>query len=188
MFEYVISVFNYFVFCLCFPWNWKSSSVFFAAQGFDIWDRDKWWHLDSNFKQIWRFLHLKYKLFCTIFVLKCLYDSLLGSDHLIHGEIAMLKDRRMGCKERDAYFSLRCYICTLSLALSFLTSFPFIYPPRQQQCDVLWELCTGARLTAVETTEAEKSVDLAFLLPEARMTQLQQGWGESKFKKKKKSH
>lgn len=131
MFEYVISVFNYFAFCLCFPWNWKSSSVIFAAQGFDMWDRDKWRHLDSNFRQLWRFLHLKYKIFCTIFILKCLYDSLLGSDHLIHVEIAMLKDRRMGCKARDAYFSLRCYICILSLALSLFSHFFSLNIPTQ---------------------------------------------------------
>lgn len=66
-----------------------------------------------------------------------------------------------------------------------LAFFPFIHPPREQQCDVLWELCAGARLTVIETTETEKYVDLTFLLPEARMTQLQHGWGESMLIKKK---
>lgn len=66
-----------------------------------------------------------------------------------------------------------------------LAFFPFIHPPREQQCDVLWELCAGARLTVIETTDTEKYVDLTFLLPEARMTQLQHGWGESMLIKKK---
>ena len=74
------------------------------------------------------------------------------------------------------------------LFLSALSSFAIIYPPGQWQCDILWELCTGARQASIETTEAENHVDLTFLLPEPRMTQLQHGWGESKLKNLVNSH
>lgn len=72
------------------------------------------------------------QIFCTIFILKFLYESLLGNSHLVYVEITMLKDRRMGCKEKNAYFSLWCYIYTLRLALSLCTHFLSLYIPTQR--------------------------------------------------------
>lgn len=67
--------------------------------------------------------HLKYKQTCTVFIRKFLRKSLQGSGHSVPVEIGILKDRRMGCKERGAYFSLWCYVCTHSLAVSFCMYF-----------------------------------------------------------------
>lgn len=139
---------------------------FLQVQGFDIWDREEWQCLHSTFKEIWWFQHLKCKAFCSILILKFRYEmhTLLGSGHLVHCISVYLETERWPV--RDAWFSLWCYICTLSLALSLcLAFFPF-HPPREQQCDILWELCAGARLTVIETTETEK---YTFLLTEARM-------------------
>lgn len=73
---------------------------FLQVQGFDIWDREEWQHMDSTFRQIWRFLHLKYKVFCPILILKFLYERyiFLGTCHLVHLEITILRDRRMSYK------------------------------------------------------------------------------------------
>lgn len=65
------------------------------------------------------------------FIPKYLYKSFPGSGHLAPVEIALLKDRRIGCKEKDECFSLRYYICTPSLALSLsaFISFPLYTHP-----------------------------------------------------------
>lgn len=148
---------------------------FLQVQGFDIWDREEWQCLHSTFRQLWWFLLLK----CMKFLYKTYI--LLGSCHLVHCISVHLETE--GWPVRDAWLSIWCYICMLSLALSLCVC--FLSFPREQQCDILKEICAGARLTVIETTETEKYIDLTFLLPEAGMTQLQHGWGESMLINKK---
>lgn len=98
------------------------------VQEFNIWDREEWQHLDSTFREIWWFLHLKRKVFCPILILKFLYERyiVLGSGHLVHLEMSIL--RRMSCKGCQVFLMVLYLYTQLSsfplCLLSFLSTHP----------------------------------------------------------------
>lgn len=111
---------------------WSCLQCFLQVQCFsqDIWDREEWHHLDSTFRQMWWVLHLKCKVLCPILILKFLYKRyiLLGSGHLVHLEISILRDRRMDCKGCLVFLMVLYLYTQLSsfppCLLSFLSTHP----------------------------------------------------------------
>lgn len=125
----MVSVSDYFAFCLCFPWNMKLSSVVFASTRFETEKSDNIWIPLSDrydgfcirntgyFAQFSFWTFCMRGIYCWVIVMWSIWKS------------AYLETEEWDV--RDAWFSLWCYICILSLALSLCACF-LSFPPTQR--------------------------------------------------------